>query len=268
MKMFHSALLLVGLTVGAFACGDDNSTNPNFDGTSRVGIDNLTVWTVLSGTVEVQTSPMMELKTAKVELFRSSDGEMVATADAEPFKLSWDTTQTADGIETVWARATDKSGRFVEGSMLKVVVLNRGLVAPLVSGENTGEVVIPSSYTGTQEVDVLQHWNNPTGVHTILAILNFTTPAGQVNWDIGLSVGRGICPHRGRQYGDEVAALTGPITVQVSSTELSPPVDEFLATGPVPDPLVDQYFVHLRPNNAGEHVGEALPYRVDVFLLQ
>jgi hypothetical protein len=267
MKMFRSTLMIVGLLAGAAACGD-GTLNPDFDGTSRVSIDNLAVWTVVSGTVEVQATPMMEYNAAKIELLRGTDGVVVASAKAEPFKLNWDTTLTLDGVESVWVRATDKADNMVESPLVKIVVLNQGLVAPFVSEENSGEVVIPSTYDGTQEVDVLQHWNNPTGVHSIVAVLNFVPGDTQVAWDVGLSVGRGICPHRGKQYGPEIAALEGPMVLKVSSTELSPPVDEFLATGPVPDPLVDQYFVHLRPNNPGEHVGEALPYRVDVFLLQ
>jgi len=97
--------------------------------------------------------------------------------------------------------------------------------------------------------------------------LNFTTPAGQADWQVALTTGRGICPHRGKQYGEEVSGTAGPLVLVVHSTDLMPAADEFLPTGDPPDPLVDQYFVHLKPQNPTEHLGESVSYTFKVFLL-
>ena len=256
-------LCLTVIATGTFAlmiaCGQD-TTNPNFDGTARVSIDNLTVWSVVSGTFEVQATPMLEHNTAKLELLRRSDGAVVATATAEPFALSWDTTQSADGLESVWVRATDKADNRVESPVLMIVVLNNGQVATKPDTGNIGEIVIPANYSGvTEAIDVREHWTNPAGIHSIMAVLNFAPEAGQSEWNIGLSIGKGFCPDDGQQYGDVASGTQPPIVVTVPVSAVTPAVGEF-ASG--------QFFAHLRPNNPNNHLGETLTYRLDVFLMK
>ena len=256
MRLFSAALLIVGSLA---ACGSDTS-NPNFNGTAYVSIDNLTLWTVVSGTVEVQTTSVLEQNTAKVELVRNSDGQVIASTNAAPFALSWDTTQTTDGVDTVWARATDKAGKVVESPMVRLVVLNHGTIATTPDTGNVGELAVPSNYSGVQElIDVREHWINPTGVHTITAVLNFAPAEGQGTWNVSLSVGKGFCPDDGQQYGDEATGSEAPLIVTVPVAAVTPATAEF-ATG--------QYFAHLRPNDPYDHLGESAPYRLDVFLLE
>jgi hypothetical protein len=123
------------------------------------------------------------------------------------------------------------------------------------------------SYARTQEVDELHHWNNPAGIRTIIGVLNWVTPEGGLPWDLGLATGMGVCPHRGTPMGPEPSATAAPLILTVKSTDVDPAMTEFPATPANPDPLVDQYFMHVRPNNPGDHRGESVGYRVDVYLL-
>ncbi|MBI5507965.1 MAG: Ig-like domain-containing protein [Deltaproteobacteria bacterium] len=266
MKLWSKTLVLACAALACTACGS-KSLNPDFDGTERVSIDGLTAYSVVKGTVTVPVTPMMEVTVDKVELLRGMDGEVVATATAAPYSLSWDTTAAQDGLEVIWARATDQEGNTVESPVIKLVVLNVGAAASILGGNPAGEVRIPTTYDGTQEVDIRKYWDNPAGIHTIVALLYFQPGPYQATWNVGLSIGKGYCPERGRQYGPEQGGTESPLSVTVKSTDVDLTMTEFPATPPNPDPEVDRYFVHVRPNNGTDHRGEELQFRTEVYLL-
>ena len=75
----------------------------------QVSIDEPLPGSMVGGTVTVTTSWLATTDLASLDLL--VDGEVVATADAEPFDLTWDTTAASDGAHELTVVATDAEDR-------------------------------------------------------------------------------------------------------------------------------------------------------------
>ncbi|MHB8876044.1 MAG: hypothetical protein ACYC8T_20330 [Myxococcaceae bacterium] len=206
----------------------------------------------VKGSILFDVAAADDVGLAKLELLVAGITTPVASTSAAPFNsLTWDSTNTPDGLQSVVVRATDTAAKTTDSAPVRVVVLNHGVQAADL-GAVSDSMLIPVSLAG--ELDHKHHWNNPANIHTIVAVLEFAVPAGQVEWNVGLSVGKGECPDNGETIGTETIAATSPIVVTAHPTAAQ------LATG--------LHFVHLRPINAAQHKGEALPHSVRVFLFE
>lgn len=253
--------LCLALAALAAACGPGKTTpDPVVDPGPTVKTDEAapTVQLPVPEFTEVKATMVFDVMAsddvglAKLELFVGDATTPVASMTAEPFNsISWDTTATPDGLQTLRVRATDTSAKTTDSAPVQVVVLNHGVRAADL-GAASDSMVIPANLAG--ELDHKHHWNNPANIHTILAILEFTVPSGQSEWNLGLSVGSGECPDIGEVFGAEVFSTKSPMTVTAHPTAAQ------VATG--------LHFVHLKPTNATEHAGQALPHGVKVYLFE
>lgn len=258
-----STVAVMALALGA--CGEEG-------GKAVAGFMNLAAYSAVSGTVSVEVGANMPAGVKKVELLVSGVDEPVAVSRKAPYTLSWDTTTAADGIRDVVVRVVSNEGAVKTSEFTKVVVLNHGLEADVFDfDENEGRVLeIPSDYNGTQEVDAPHHWLNPAGVKTVIAVGGWQQPEDQAPWEVGVTIGKGICPHRGVQYGDEVYSETSPAVLALDASDVDAAWTTFPETTDPNDAATGWYFIHLRPeeDNRLEHLGQSVPYWIRIYLLQ
>lgn len=76
---------------------------------------------VVSGTVNVLADATDETRVARVEIL--VEGQLVAELTSVPYQTPWNSTQIADGVRTIEARATDSSGN-TSSSKVEVSVVN------------------------------------------------------------------------------------------------------------------------------------------------
>jgi hypothetical protein len=258
MKPQISFAIVTGALLCASACGGGSPRPP---GGSDGGLAQDTApptisWTVthfqeMKGTQEVTVTAADDVKVQIVELFVVGTNDPVATSQAVPFTLSWNTTATADGLAEIYARATDWAGKSADTPRARILVLNSGRPAQLTDGDSV-TLSIPANYDGTQEVDGRSHWNNTSGFHTVIATVDWQLTQGQSPWQLQLAVGQGFCPHDGVVLSEYVTGDTSPMVVTTTRE------GEF-ATG--------RHFVHIKPMLASQHKGESLTYNVKVFLI-
>jgi hypothetical protein len=209
-------------------------------------------FTEVKGTVPFDVMAADDVGLAKLELFVPGNATPVASTTVEPFNsLTWDSTNTPDGLQTLVVRATDTSAKTTDSAPVQVVVLNHGVRAADL-GAATDSMVIPSNLAG--ELDHKHHWNNPANIKTILAVLDFTVPAGQTEWNLELSVGTGECPDIGETIGTPTVSTKSPMTVVAHPTAAQQ--------------VTGLHFAHLKPFNATEHAGQALPHTIKVYLFE
>jgi hypothetical protein len=205
----------------------------------------------MQGTQDLPVTAADDVKVEVVELFVEGTNDPVAVSRTAPFTLSWNTVATPDGLVEIHARATDWAGNSAQTPRVRVAVLNRGQRATLTDGASV-TLTIPASYDGTQEVDGKSHWYNPSGIHTVIAVVEWQLGQGQSPWQLELSIGQGFCPHDGIVLSEYVVGQTSPLVVTTTRPE-------GFATG--------RHFVHVRPMGASQHKGESLAYSVKVFLI-
>lgn len=259
MKRVAQWALACALTLSVASCGravappsDPQEPGPTLPDEAPRALLAVPELSVASGTAVFDVGAQDDVGVAKVELLLAGGSSPLASRVAPPFgSIEWDTTGTVDGIHGLVVRVTDTAGQTAESVPVRVVVLNHGQVAADLVGA-VDSMVVPASLQG--ELDHKHHWVNPAGVRAITAVLRFTVPDGQAPWELGLSVGKGECPDNGEVIGEEVVSTASPIVVQVV------PQGSQASTG--------LHFVHVRPVNASQHKGEALPHEVRVFLFQ
>lgn len=272
-------LLLTLVSAAFFLAGADNSggcfgpveqevdTSP--DGNASVEIVGPETLTCLGGAclgtpgaAEAVLDVLVEVarEIEKIEVLEAVQGTLLGTSTSNSGTVSWDTTAVASTGIRVMIRVTDVHGNTYNSDSVEYLVMNLpARAARFLTNENTGEIIIPSTYSGVEEVDVRHHWNNPAGITRIVAVARWEVPEGQEPWRIGVTVGCGVCPHNGSVWGPEPFSDESPILHEVSVLQV-----EEITAGEFPE---DQAFVHLRPANAIDHAGESLPYEVEVYLL-
>jgi subtilisin family serine protease len=111
-----------------------------------VGITAPTGGAVVTGVVPVDLAYSDNVGVVRVELY--VDGKLVATDDASPYALAWDSNTVPDGAHTLSTRAFDAAGNAGTSASVSVSVRNDTIV-PVISGFNltTGMIVSPSRQT-------------------------------------------------------------------------------------------------------------------------
>jgi hypothetical protein len=251
MSIIRSFFLLsVFCLAGVLSGCDEDGVNDLED--PAVAIDNLVSYQPVAGTFDVAITATDDVGVELVELL--VDGEVAATADAEPFGIAWDTTAVPAGIVEVVARVTDGAGKTAETAPVRIVVVNGGGESELTEG-NEGEIVIPEGYNGLQEVDQKHHWTTGSdGASRVIAVLLWEIPEGDDPWKIQVDVGTGFCPHSGTSYAASEVIDASPIELDVE------PEDGF--------PASTQLFVHMKPVDALQHIDSALPYHVRIYTFE
>lgn len=203
----------------AFGCSDDNGT-PKTDGkvstpdsaasdggtggdasAASANFADLEEYVAMTGTEEVKVDAQ---NADKVELL--ADGKVVATADASPFTISWDTTKTPDGITKLTLKAYAGSVS-AESAELPVVVLNTGQEVTFdEGGEQTMNII--AGYDNHVKI----HWTMPADIKKVIGVVSWDNPEFD---NMEGAVGTGWCPHSGTKAAD-ATATTSPVVVEYS----------------------------------------------------
>lgn len=251
--------VVLGLSVGSLlllaACGSDKKTvTPADSGVAdaeepavdqqapepdvtppSATFDNLPQYEGFQGSVELAVTTSSSVD--KVELL--ADGEVVATATAAPFKLTWDTSAGKDGMIslTLKAYAGDASAT---GEAVPVVVYNDGEVVQWLEAADPANPVIEGEMKVQAGVEyhVKFHWDMPEGVKRVIAVHEFDNPAFEERFTIGI----GGCPHSGYPATDVVSKIS-PVAL-----DFVPPPD-----GMIP---AEMWFSHAGPDNEAEVLGQ------------
>jgi len=254
MSKLVSALSIVALV----GCGDSG-------GDPTATVLNLIPYTAVQGSLDVEVTADMPSGVKRVELYAGLEPEPIATAKEAPYQLTFDTTLVRDGLTNVAVTVVGNDGKAHHSDIIPVIVLNTGEAA-VIHDDDTGVLQIPAVIAG--ETDLRHYWETPTGIKQILAMVKWVPQEGQIDWDLELAIGQGICPHRGQQYGERDHSLTSPTVLTVSATEVAAAAEFFPETPASYDPLTELYFLHLSTLNLEEHLSEAVPYSIEVFLLR
>lgn len=205
--------------------------------------------------VTVDFTTTLEHSVASATLYRSHDDLELAASDGG--SMTFDVSSFPSGPVSIYVEVTDEHDFTYRSDDKKLMVINdpTGVIAVFLEGTSFAQIDIPTNYNGTQEVDSKLHWTNPAGIKNVSAVVTWEVPAGQEPWNIEVKVGAGNCPHSGTVWGDDTTTTENPLLHEVGATQIS-------ATS-FPE---GRSFVHMRPINAHEHIGESLPYRVLVYL--
>ena len=152
------------------------------------------------------------------------------------------------------ARAIDQDDNVYDSQAIPLVVVNQGRAMSLTEGAS-GTIRIPTTYDGTQEVDVKHHWDNPAAQGRVVAVATRIVPEGAPTWFIEGSLGCGVCPHSGTTWGQPEETTASPLVMDIRASDLGQTwLDTTMA------------FFHLRPLDAGDHLGENLAYTMAVYI--
>lgn len=226
-----------------FGCTEDGVSEPE---ALSVVWGSMEDFTTVVETIDMQ--PIVEGPAIEIRL--TVDGRVVASADAAPFILSWNTTATKNGAVQIALEAEDAQGNVAESESRYVVVLNGGAEMELMEG-NMGQMSVPADFTGEEEIHLKHHWLPEQDYNTVLAVLTWAVPDGQSDWEVELKLGSGTCPHTGQEFGDG-ASQTSPLIVELAAQNGWP--------------KDTQYFSHIDPTNAMNHKGESAPYEIRIFV--
>jgi hypothetical protein len=213
-----------------------------------VAMASMTPYAAVQGEVAVDVALSRVEVVRKVELLVGDS--VAAVSETAPFALAWDSTGTGDGLVQVSVRATDEFGRVTESDQLPLVILNRGAMMELIQGD-TGTMVIPANFDGSQETHVKHHWMASRAYPRALGIFLWEPPQEGPDWEIELRMGIGTCPHNGMAFDPGPQSAGGATVIEV--------------TPPYGLPRDTSLFIHAGAMNAHEHVGESLSYSVRVF---
>lgn len=269
LDRLFNLVLCVGL-IGCFggSCADDTSDNsanqPLSTAKGQIWLDNVEAYGALSQTVKLAALVGVQEDIKFVELYASCSETPVAVSNEQPYMFVWDTTQCLDGLNELRARATFVSGKTLTSAAVPVIVMNHGQEANLDASTGSIKVVGTDEHAWHKR----HYWMTPAGVAKILAIVFWEEQESEEPWRIELRTGQGICPHRGKQYGDPALSEVSPTVLNVTANELNPPLDTFPETPANPDPATEIYFLHVAPINVALHEGETLSYQVKVFLFE
>ncbi|MFH1809927.1 MAG: hypothetical protein ABIJ09_14375 [Pseudomonadota bacterium] len=255
----HAFTGLLALSLLAAAgCGpsEEVRTPLDADPAAEVAITNFTIYDGVMGSKEVMVYIKVDREISRVELLCDDATEPAASAEGRVTSLMWDSTRCAEGVVNLVARVVDEDDHTYDSPAMSLVVVNRGRVVSLTEG-NLGTIRIPTTYDGTQEVDVKHHWNNPAGQTRVVAIATWNLTASDPVWMIEGSVGCGVCPHSGSLWGQPEETDASPFIIDMRASDIN---QTWLDT--------TQAFFHLRPLDAQNHLGENLPYTMAVYLFE
>ncbi len=198
----------------------------------------LTAYDGFQGTIDIELEHSASVD--KVELL--ADGKVVATADAAPFKITWDSTKVADGVVKLQlvSHAGDETAKSDE---LPVILFNEGEAATWIDGSR-GEMSIAEGL----DSHVKHHWIMPQGVTRVIGVVTWDNP----EFKLDLAVGVGGCPHS----GEEAAR---------ANSDTSPAMVEFVAQGNLTEA---QWFAHSGATNEPDLLNKKSGYQMKVYLLK
>lgn len=252
---------LIAAALLVAACSDDDNPPPaDTTGTPDAGADVLmSDGTTADAAVPTATFKALEaysghqgtatLETevndvvTKIELL--AGGTVVATADAAPFTLDWDTTQSDDGMVNLSLKAY-ADAETATSEEVPVVVYNNGETATFIGGSDAATMEIDAS--GVGDFHIKWHWMMPEGIKRVIAVAFWDNPA----FEMDLALGMGTCPHSGTE-----AARTDSAT--------SPVLNDY---DPGNQLSVDQWFAHVGATNESDLAGESTDMTIKVFLLK
>lgn len=258
--------LVLGLVVCSLAaCGpteqvkdDPQPRDPN----GAVTILNPTPNKPLLGEVAIEVEVVLARDVQKMELFVGDVADPVVVSETLTDTLLWDAGESpVEALQQIFVKVTDKDGNGYDSAPVNVIVLGATGQAVSFTDGHAGAIRIPADYDGTQEIDVKHHWTTPATARRAIGIGHWETQAGQEEWTIEIALGHGTCPHAGQVWGERVISSETPVIIDL---DLNPLVG-------LPQ-LPGDSFVHLRPviGTAApySHLGEFVPYSVDVYLFE
>jgi hypothetical protein len=257
MSKLVSVLCALSL-VTLIGCGDSG-------GDPTATVLNLIPYNAVSGSLEVEVDADMPSGVKRVELFAGLEAEPMAVAKEAPYKLSWDTTAIRDGLTNVAVTVIGNDGESHHSDILPVIVLNLGERGAFIDGD-AGVMQIGSDPAGDYHMP--HHWEMPSGVKQMMALVKWVGQDGQAAWDMEIALGQGVCPHRGKQYGERAHSTETPTVNIIGADQLLPAADFLPETPAVYDAATELYFAHVAALNPAEHLTEGLPYSLEIYLLR
>ena len=223
------------------------------------GVERLTL-------VEGEATVPLSIDEANLSTIRVSDQFGVlfsATESAESF--TWDTTTINDGVYWLHLEVTDVAGATSQIVGHPLVVANHGQeVAVVYAPDATASV--PTDYATTE-----YHTRATAAMEDgVVRVLTWLTWDVQEDWLMELTVGQGICPHRGIPYVRQ-ESREGEIVIDLARADLPadivsqfPAADQAGTTFPNDgDPATfGSLFGHVDPLEPADHVGESIDIEV------
>jgi hypothetical protein len=259
MKTHRTFATLLSLPLlAAMGCEPSEETRVPLDPdpAAELAVSNLSPYDGVMGNKEVMVFLQIDREIVRTELVCDDAAEPAASADGLATTLQWDSMRCSDGIVALKVRAVDEDDNVYESQAVQVIVVNGGRVAFLAEG-TSGTIRIPTDYNGTQEVDVKHHWDNPAVQTRAIGVATWIIPDGEPTWFIEGSMGCGVCPHSGTTWGQPEESTASPLVLDIRASDIG---QTWLDT--------TQAFFHLRPLDAGDHLGENLGYSMAVYLFQ
>lgn len=257
-KTIKLSLVLAALALN-FACGGQ-STDPEGDilsadtNASFVFAD-LQPYTGLIGSRALAVDLQFDRPLSTVQVL--CDETIVAgEAQGDATQVNIDSALCADGIVQFSLKIVDSSDNvYLSSEPTPVIVVNNGTVAFLAEGRE-GAVTIPANFDGTVDVDAPFHWDTPSDITRVIAVLEWELEDANNPWTLELTAGTGYCPHSGHTWGDHaVTGTSGPLVWDLEAAAVA--LTHFEE---------GQSFAHIKPVDAMEHLGESQAFKISVYL--
>jgi hypothetical protein len=220
-----------------------NAVQPPVDATKpTVNIASPTGGSV-SGTVAVSANASDNVGVTKVEFY--VNGSLKATDTAAPYQYSWNTTASANGTATLYAKAFDAAGNSAQSTTVSVTVANV-TTPPVDSTKPTVTIAAPTGGTASGTVTVKANASDNVGVTWVFFLVNgnILGSASKAPWSI---------PWNSRSVGNGTAKLEVLAMDAAGNRGISAPVYVNVANAAGPaslklaveyyNPELDHYFV-------------------------
>ena len=166
MKKNHKTLsflgkcMLIGSLVWIQSCSKDDEVPQNID--SQITFTNITPAMPVWNNVPISLEVSDDMGIASVEVL--VDGVSIGTLTQAPYTVTWDGTNATDGVHTVKAIVTDKSGNKTEKETtvtLQNTLLTVDIAANQLGGDErgfvflsdeTGNLIASTEYTNSNDI--------------------------------------------------------------------------------------------------------------------
>lgn len=194
------------LTLTASACGDSDNqaTVDSGVGSTSAAITGVETYGALTGSATIETTTTGT--PGSIELL--ADGNVVATANAAPFALTFDTTTVKDGVVELSLRCDGQQ----MADKVKVIVLNKGQEVSFSDG--TGGTIAAPADGNYVDQHLKYHWQLTKGFKRIVAVLSWDNPT----FELELTIGAGECPDSGT-VAELGQSKDSPLAVSYGSTQ-------------------------------------------------